>query len=99
MTTINYYEKGDLVRASGAFTNVLGEALDPTTVIFQFKDPTGSTTSYTYGAASQVVKDSTGNYHVDVDASAVGTWYYRFYSTGTGQAADEGKFIVEPSAF
>jgi hypothetical protein len=45
------------------------------------------------------VKDSVGNYHVDVDANAVGRWYYRFQGTGTNQAAEEGLFTVVPSQF
>jgi len=34
-----------------------------------------------------------------VDADEVGTWYYRYYSTGTGQAAGEGTFDVLETEF
>lgn len=99
MATINVHDEGDLVRCSGAFTDSDGNATDPTVVLFKFQNPAGTETSYTYGVDAELVKDSTGNYHVDINANAVGTWYYRFYSTGTGQAADESAFIVADSEF
>jgi hypothetical protein len=47
----------------------------------------------------RLVKSSTGVYYVDVDANAEGPWPVRFYSTGTGQAAEEDIFYVEDSRF
>lgn len=95
--TINVYQKGDLARCSAAFRNDAGALIDPTAVTFVFTTPAGVTTTYTYGVDSQLVKDSTGNYHVDLSASARGLWLYRWVSTGTGQAAENGQFVVEPS--
>jgi hypothetical protein len=46
-----------------------------------------------------LLRTQTGNYHVDVNADESGTWFYRFESTGTGQAADEGTFEVSESHF
>jgi len=91
------YDLGDLVRCSGAFTNSSGTAIDPTSVYFAYKNPAGTLTTLEYGVDGALVKDSTGNYHVDVSAASAGTWFYRFYSTGTGQAADEGSFYVNPT--
>lgn len=93
------YQVGDLVRIAGAFTNAAGTAVDPTAVFAKYKDPGGITTALTYGVDVALVRDSAGNYHVDVNADESGVWRYRFYSTGTGQAANEEQFIVEPSAF
>jgi len=93
------YDRGDLIRCSAAFTDADDNAQDPTAVYFKFKDPGGNITTYTYGSDAELVKDSTGNYHVDVNADEVGTWYYRFYSTGTGQAAGESEFDIQPSRF
>jgi hypothetical protein len=54
----------------------------------------------TYGVGAELVKDSTGVYHVDIDADEAGKWLYRFYSTGTGQASSSiGEFIVFVSEF
>lgn len=97
MTEPNSYDLGDLVRISGVFKDAAGEAIDPTSVSFRLRDPAGTVTTYVYGVAAELVKDSTGNYHIDVGASASGTWRYRWQSTGTGQAAEEGAFVVEPS--
>jgi len=88
------YETGDLVRCSAAFIDSDGNYLDPTAVLFRFKDPAGTTTTYTYGVDVELVKDAVGQYHVDVDADAEGVWLYRFESTGTGQAAGEEAFTV-----
>ena len=89
------FDKGDLVRCTGTFTDSAGDATDPAAVFFQFTNPAGTQTEYEYGADAELVKSATGIYYVDVDVSSAGRWYYRFYSTGTGQAADEQLFDVE----
>ena len=91
------YDLGDVIRCSGSFVNSASTAIDPTNVYAKIKVPSGTITTYTYGVDAELVKDSVGNYHVDVDASTSGTFLYRFYSTGTGQAAEEAAFVVEPS--
>lgn len=96
---MNVYDKGDLLRCSGTFTDADGIAQDPTAVFFKYKTPAGTTITYTYGTDDELVKDSNGNYHVDLDLDEVGTWSYRFYSTGTGQAAAEGQFFVQQTEF
>lgn len=95
----NRYDVGDLVECSSAFVDKQGAPHDPTTVIFSVKTPAGAITSYTYGQAIQVVKETTGVYHVDVSVTAPGTWWYRFAGTGNGQAASENFFEVEESEF
>ena len=101
MSGPNEYALGALVQVAAVFRNpASGALMDPAAVFFKFKDPTsGVVTIYTYGVDSQLVKDSTGKYHVDVNASSVGRWYYKFYSTGSGQAAYENHFSVKSSNF
>ena len=99
MASVNVYQLGDLVRATGTFTTAAGAALDPSVVKCSVITPLAVTTTYTYGTDAALVKDSAGIYHVDVNAASVGTWHYRWFSTGTGQAADEGWFVVEESEF
>lgn len=91
------YDQGDLVRAEGVFTNAAGTAIDPTAVKVTVRRPGGQVATYVYGTDAAVVKDSTGNYHIDIDAHSPGTWYYRWWSTGTGQAAGERAFQVAPA--
>lgn len=100
--TINEYDLGDEVRCSTAevpFTNTAGTVIDPAAVFFKVKNPSGTVTTYTYGVDAALVKVSTGIYRVDVDANMSGTWWYRFYSTGSGKAADERSFTVAASEF
>ena len=97
--TINVYQKGDLVRIEGVFTDTEGTLIDPNGVSLFVTNPAGVTTEYIYGTDLELVKDSTGNYHVDVTADAPGQWLWKWASTGTGQAAEHGEFMVEPSAF
>lgn len=97
--TISVYQKGDLARVSAAFTNSGGTPIDPTGLSLFVTRPSGVTVEYVYGTDAEVQKDSTGNYHADIDADAAGQWLWKWESTGTGQAAEHGEFMVEPSAF
>ena len=95
----NSYEKGDLVRCTGTFTDTDGDAQDPGSVFFKYKNPIGTTTTLTYGVDGALIKSATGIYYTDVNANIEGDWYYRFESTGTGQAANESYFTVSKSVF
>lgn len=103
--TLNAYVVGQPVRLAGHFVDVDGADINPTVVIVKYRPPGATTVTKTYGTDVQVVKDSTGHYHIDVDTSPVvdvtpghGIWRYRWYSTGTGQAAGEMQFTVIASA-
>lgn len=88
---------GDLMRCEGTFLDLDDVAVDPSAVFFKFKDPSGNVTSYTYPTDGELVKEATGLYYVDVDVDEGGDWWFRFFSTGSGQAAGEGTFWAEPS--
>jgi hypothetical protein len=49
--------------------------------------------------ALRPLSDSVGNYHVNMDANAVGVWYYRFQGTGANQSAAEDQLEVVASQF
>ena len=90
------YDIGDLARVTAAFTDgATGAAIDPTAVELTYKDPSGILTTLVYGVGA-ISKDSVGNYHADINVTLAGTWTYRWFSTGTGQAASEGLFLVRP---
>lgn len=97
---MNSYIKGNLVRVAGTFTGENGAVLDPTTVRVGVLAP-GAVLPVmrTYGTDPEVVKDSTGRYHLDIDADTTGVWRYRWQSTGNGQAANEDAFEVLVSQF
>lgn len=92
MALANEYEVGDTVRVSNTFKDAAGVAADPTTVRFKYKTPAGTTTTLTYLTDSALVKDSVGNYHVDVSITETGTWRWRWEGTGTNASAAEGVF-------
>src|SRR5207247_4798970 len=61
-------------------------------------EATQTITVLVYAVDVAVVKDSTGNYHVDLDTSVSGgTWDWRWEGLVTNQAAKEGKFYVRPT--
>lgn len=95
---VNTYEQGNLIRLAGSFIDVSsGQPLDPAVVKFRVRAPDGTTTEYTHGTDVALVKDSTGNYHVDLPADQAGRYTYRFFSTGTGMAARDRVFVVTPA--
>lgn len=99
MTGENIYQIGDLIRVSALFTDAAGVAVDPTGIVAKYKNPANTITTLTYPTDAPLVKDSTGNYHVDIAVATTGIWYYRFTGTGAVTAADEHRFYVERSEF
>lgn len=100
MRRVEEYALGTNVICSSVFTDEDGADQDPSVVNFSFyHEDEAAPTVYVYGTDNELVKDSVGHYHVNVDGNAVGWWYYRFYSTGTGQAAEEHKFRIRESNF
>ena len=98
MTAYNTYDIGDRVRVSVTFTDDVAAPADPTTVTVKYKNSgTGTLTSKVYGVDAEVVKDDTGDYHIDIDVAAAGIWHYKFIGTGAVVAVEEGYFKVKES--
>ncbi len=84
------------MQIKGTFEDSSGTVTDPATIAVDVVDATGVTTTYSYSGGT-VTKVSTGVYTVNLDTTAKpGRWQYRWYSTGTGQAANTGQFLVSP---
>ena len=94
MAVLNVYDVGDLVRLVGVLNNVAGAALDPTALIVKVKAPSGTTVTYTFGVSPFPIRTGLGTYYVEVTPAEAGEYDYKFVSTGTGQAVDEGTFVV-----
>lgn len=77
-----------VITETGADTN-------PTTVTFTFTDPTGTETEYVYGVDAELIRDSTGHYHVEIPASIVGVYNYDWEATGSGASTGTGRFRVK----
>jgi hypothetical protein len=92
--------QGTTLRVPVAYSDSNGVDVDPTTVTFKLMAPDRTTTTYVYGTDAQVVKESVGDYYVDVVPTQAGRWWYQWLSTGTGTAtATEGNFVVQTSVF
>jgi len=93
--------EGNKVRIAELFTRTTDSAaVDPAAVLFLYRiGEAGTVTTLTYGVDAGLVKDSTGNYHADIDLADFGTVYWEWRGTGTNQAADEGSFVVTKSRF
>ena len=90
----NRYDSGDLVRCTGVFTDSAGAVSDPGTLLFTWRTPTGTYGTYTYGVDAEVVKDGSGTYHVDLEPTVIGNWWYRWTATGTPTEVTEDHFAV-----
>jgi hypothetical protein len=90
---------GDQVRLSVQI-EVGGADTDPTTLLLKWKPPKTAATIYTHGAeGSPTVKDSTGNYHADIDITVQGLHYYRWEATGAAVGAEESTVTARVSQF
>lgn len=74
-----------LVGASRRFSctfKVSGTLTNPTTTTAVVKDPAGTETSYVYGTDAEVVRSTTGTYHIDLTFTSAGTWSVLWLGTG-----------------
>lgn len=91
-----YVPKGVVLHCEAAFLNSAGAAADPATVKFAYQAAAiGVTTTLTYGVDAALVKKSTGVFYVDMDTGeSAGEYDWRWFTTGTGQAAQQGTFYA-----
>lgn len=71
------------------FTDAAGVLADPTTVTFEMLDPDDVRTTYVHQTDAQLVKDSTGKYHVDWPLAKPGRhrWTWKGAGIGSGEGA------------
>lgn len=93
------YDVGDLAACTVTFADSDGDPADPSTVRFKVRRPDGTTSTWTHGVDSEVVKTAVGAYRVHLDLTGSGIWGFRFEGTGSIQAAVEGSLQVNGSAF
>jgi uncharacterized protein YfaS (alpha-2-macroglobulin family) len=88
------HDLGDVLRINAIFADDDGEPIDPTTVKADVTDPNGTETTYTYSVDAEFTQTAVGEYQLEIELDAAGPWYYRIYSTGTGQASEKGHVDV-----
>jgi hypothetical protein len=88
--SINVYDFGDVVRLAASYTE------SPTAVFLILNPPSGTIVEHEYASPETTIQTgaTAGSYFADIEASEAGTWYYEWKSTGTGQAAEQGQFVV-----
>lgn len=96
---MNQYVLGTAVKCDGNFTDLAGVLIDPDVVRFRLRAPDGTLTTYVYGDDVEVVRETSGVYHVWVPTLQSGDYCYRFESEGYGQVANEADFSVDDSCF
>lgn len=88
---INEYYLGSVVRVTAIFRDEDGVLIDPDQVNVKWEQPDG-----TIDGVTDIPPDTTGHFHYDIPTSAgvIGRWFYKWYSTGEGEAVKEGQFDV-----
>ena len=88
------YEKGNIARLTGTFTDIDENLIDPTAVYIAYKNPSGTLTTLQFGVDAAVKKSGTGLYYYDLTVDDDGVWWFRWYSDGVGTAAAEASFTI-----
>jgi len=89
---MNEYPVGNVVRIYGTWS-ISGTAINPTAVLLELQR--GETKNrFVYGQDVEVKLLVTGTYYMDVVADPKGLYTYLWYSSGTGQAAQQKNFLV-----
>ena len=91
------YDKGDKVRLA-VVIQVSSADTDPTALILRVKEPDSTITVSNWPTPSdEIVKDSTGNFHLDVTIAQFGKHHYRWEATGAAVGAEEAGFDTRSS--
>jgi len=93
------YDIGDIARLKVIFATPDGNAVDPSVIKFRVKNPNREITFYEYGVDAEILKDSTGTYHLDLFLDRPGTWYYRMEGLESNRGAGEKSLTVRESQF
>lgn len=103
---MSYYDLGDAVRLGNysesdadAFTNLAGEATDPSAVTLTIIDPDGDSRVYGWpsaGADGSLTREAAGRFYTDITFDIDGEWQFTLAGTGTVVAAASGRLYVHP---
>ena len=92
----NSYDVGAVVRSAVNFQTSSGADVDPTTVTCKSMPLGGVVSSFVNGTATEVVKDSTGDYHIDIALTVAGQHKLRWIGSGTNAAVVQEVVLVRP---
>jgi len=93
-----HYDVGAVVEAA-VDIDVDGVLTDPDALTVKYRDPSGNVVTKVSGTDPEVVRDSTGTYHIDIHAGQKGEWAVRWSGSGQASGAVEYSFHVRASRF
>jgi hypothetical protein len=93
------FDIGDIIRLSAEFKDTAGAYVDPGQIVARVRDPLGAITVYTYGVDAALIRDATGKYRLDIEATKEGVWFWRFEGKLSNKGAGESSFTVADSKF
>ena len=91
------YDIGDRRKLTCQIRDGNNVLADPTDLTFTMREPNATQTIYEYGEDVELVKDSTGIYHVSWDCTQAGVHNWRYAATGNLVVAEESNFVVRQS--
>lgn len=83
------FDIGDRKRFSITFTDITAAPADPTIVTAFITEPDGVVTAYVYLTDAELVKDSTGVYHVDWTFAKAGRHKIKLSGEGSLVSAEQ----------
>lgn len=93
------YVVGQVTILEASFVDDNGDPINPSTVKVWVKDPSDVETAYVYGVDAAVIRDSTGEYHMDYELISHGKYWWRWEADGNVDGADEDPIFVRRSQF
>ncbi len=87
------------IRIKAKVRNFDGLLSDPTTLECTIQEPDDTQTTYVWGTDSELVKDATGEFHVDWDSTQSGKHQYRWQAGGVILVAFGGSFNIAKLRF
>lgn len=93
---ISTWEYGAGLRHLLTVRNAANDLVDPDTLTFKYKEPSGAVTTLVYGTDPEVVRESLGIFYVDHQCLAGGSWAGQWLSTGPA-GGTQAIWNIEPS--
>ena len=91
----NTYNEGQRIKIEVQFRDAdTGGAVDPTTVRFCTRSPSGASTCYQYLVDPEVTRTGAGAYRFDLLLSEHGTWTYAWFGNGNFDGAAQRQVIA-----
>jgi hypothetical protein len=95
MWAMNSYPINTLVSIDIVVKTPAGVLIDPSTLTCDVNDPSGTTTTYTYGVDITFLRNSLGNFTLEVDGNAHGMWFYHPEASGNVEVSGDGYFFIK----